>query len=141
MSNLTLSAGGDPARAADAQARPRESRGTKELGRAYRRGRLICACVHVTVSLDGRLGLAPVERRLVRLRFHEPLDDELRTELTRLMRRRGAAARRAVERIDPIEVVVDDPCGEPERVIGHLHPPHVRHGRLHDVEFELKRAR
>lgn len=111
------------------------------LGRAYRGGRLICACVHVTVSLDGRLGLAPDERRLVRVRFHEPLDDDLRTELTRLMRRRGAAARRAVERIDAIEVVVDDPCGEPERIVGHLQPPQVRRGRLRDIEFELKRAR
>ena len=42
------------------------------LGRAYRGGRLVCACVHVTVSLDGRLGLAPDERRLLRVRFHEP---------------------------------------------------------------------
>ena len=56
------------------------------------------------------------------------------------MRRRGAAARRVVERIDAIEVVVDDPRGEPERVIGHLQSPHVRRGRLRDVEFQLRRA-
>jgi hypothetical protein len=97
--------------------------------------------VHVTVSLDGRLGLAPRERRLVRVRFHEPLDDDLRAELSELVRRRGAAARRAVERVDPIEVVVDDPHSERQRIVVHLQPPQVRHGQLRDIEFELKRAR
>jgi hypothetical protein len=113
----------------------------RRLGRAYRAGRLICGCVHVTVSLDGRLGLAPHDRRLVRVRFHEPLDDDLRNELTQLVRRRGAAARRAVERVDPIEVVVDDPHGECQRIVGHLEPPQMRHGQLRAIEFELKRAR
>jgi hypothetical protein len=73
--------------------------------------------------------------------FHEPLDDDLRSELSQLVRRCGAAARRAVERAEPIEVVIDDPHGEPRRVIGHLQRPQVRHGQLADVEFELKRAR
>jgi hypothetical protein len=97
--------------------------------------------VHVIVSLDGRLGLAPRERRLVRVRFHEPLDDDLRSELTQLVRRRGAAARRAVERVDPIEFVLDDPYGERQRIVGHLQPPQVRHGQLRAIEFELRRAR
>jgi hypothetical protein len=109
------------------------------LGRAYREGRLICGCVHVTVSVDGRLGLAPGERRVVRVRFHEALDDDLRSQLARLVRRRGAAARRAVERIDPIEFVVDNPDGVPERIIGQLQSPDVRHGRLGDIEFEVTR--
>jgi hypothetical protein len=110
-------------------------------GRAYRAGRLICGCVHVTVSVDGRLGLALHERRLVRVRFHEPLDDDLRTELTQLVRRRGAAARRAVELVDPIEVIVDDSHGERQRIVGHLQPPQMRHGLLRAIEFELRRAR
>jgi hypothetical protein len=97
--------------------------------------------VHVTVLRDGRLGLAPDERRVVRVRFHEPLDDGLRSELTQLVRRRGAAARRAVERVAPIEVVVDDPYGERQRIVGHLEPPQVRHGQLRAVEFELRRTR
>jgi hypothetical protein len=97
--------------------------------------------VHVTVLRDGRLGLAPRERRVVRVRFHEPLDDDLRTELTQLVRRHGAAARRAVERIDPIEVVVDDPLGERQRIVGHLEPLQVRHGLSRAIEFELRRAR
>jgi hypothetical protein len=95
----------------------------------------------VTVLRDGRLGLAPHERRLMWVRFREPLDDDLRAELTQLVRRRGAAARRAVERVDPIEVVVDDPHGERERIVGHLEPPQIRHGELRAIEFELRRER
>jgi hypothetical protein len=97
--------------------------------------------VHVSVSLDDRLGLAPRERRVVRVRFHEPLDDDLRSELTQLVRRDGAAARRAVERVDPIEVVVDDSHGERQRIVGQLQPPQVRHGLLRDIDFELRRSR
>jgi hypothetical protein len=70
--------------------------------------------------------------------LHEPLDDDLRAELTALVRRRGAAARRAVERVDPIEIVVDDHHSERQRMIGYLQPPQVRHGRMRDIEFELK---
>jgi hypothetical protein len=110
-------------------------------GRAYRAGRLVCGCVNVTVGVDGRLGLAPRERRVVRVCFHEPLDDDLRSELTRLVRRHGAAARRAVERVAPIEVGVDDPHGERQRIVGHLEPPQMRHGLLCAIEFELRRAR
>ena len=76
----------------------------------------------------------------MRVRFHEPVDDDLRAELTQLVRRRGAAARRAVERIDPIEFVVSDPDAEPQCIVGHLQPPQVRHGWLRDIEFELKLA-
>lgn len=111
------------------------------LGRAYRAGRLVCGSVHVTVGLDGRIGLAAHERRLVQVRFHEPIDDDLRTELTELVRRRGAAARRAVDRVDPIEIVVDDPHGEHQRIVGHLQPPQMRHGQLRAIEFELRRPR
>jgi hypothetical protein len=75
------------------------------------------------------------------VRFHEPLDDELRAELTRLVRRRGAAARRVVERASPIEVVVHTPYGERERIVGLLEPPQMRHGQLRAIEFELRRAR
>lgn len=65
------------------------------LGRAYRAGRLVCGWVHVTISVEERLGLTLQERRRVRLRFHEPLDDGLRSELAQLMRRRGRSACRA----------------------------------------------
>jgi hypothetical protein len=109
------------------------------LGRAYRSGRLVCGWVQVTISDDERLGLTEQERRLVRVRFHEPLDDGLRFELTQLQRRRGQAARRAAERIDPIEVVVDDPHGERRRIVGRVEPPQVHHGLLRDIEFALRR--
>jgi hypothetical protein len=141
MSNLTLIAGSDPARTVDMRACPRVGRGAGELARAYRAGRLVCACVHVTVRLDNRLGLAPYERRVLRVSFQEPLDDGLRAELAQLVRRRGAAACRVAERIDPIEFVVDDRDGNHVRVVGRLQPPQAHHGSLRDIEFELKRAR
>lgn len=91
----------------------------------------------MSIGLDERLGLTPRERRTVRVRFHEPVDDELRTDLTELACRRGTASTRAADRIDPIEVVVDDPCGEQERMIGGLRPPQRRHGQLREIEFGL----
>ena len=113
------------------------STGRWRIARAYRAGRLVCGCVHVTISLDDRLGLTRRERRVVRVRFHEPVDDDLRSELTELARRRGTASQRAAERIAPIELVVDDPCGEHHRVTGGLQPPHRRHGELREIEFGL----
>jgi hypothetical protein len=93
--------------------------------------------VHVTVSLDGRLGLTPHERRLMRVRFNEPLDDGLRAELAQLVRRRGAAARRAAESFHEIAIALDDPDSERVRFVGRLQPPQVRHGQLSDIEFGL----
>jgi len=111
------------------------SAGHWRLGRACRAGRLVCGCVHVTVSLDERLGLTQRERRMVRVRFHEPVDEVLRTELTELARRPGPASHRVAERITPIELVVDDPQSEHERIVGSLQPPHRRHGLLREIEF------
>jgi len=111
----------------------------RALGRAYRAGRMVCGWVQVTIGEDERLGLTEQERRLVRLRFHEPLDDGLRSELAQLIARGGAAARRTAERVDPIEVVVDDPQGGHERILGRVEPPQVRHGRLRDIEFALRK--
>jgi hypothetical protein len=112
--------------------------GRWHVGRAYRSGRLVCACVHVTVGVDERLGLTQRERRLVRrVRFHEPVDDDFRAELSELARRRGTASRRAAERIAPIEVVVDDPQSEHKRMVGSLQPPQRRHGQLGEIEFGL----
>ncbi len=116
----------------------RSSTGRWHLGRAYRAGRLVCGCVHVTISHDERIGLTQRERRMVRVRFHEPVDDDLRIELTELARRRGTASDRAAERIAPIELVVDDPCSEHQRMIGRLQPPQARNGQLCDIEFGLR---
>jgi hypothetical protein len=136
VSNLALIAESDPARAVYIEDRP-QVRARAKLGRAYRSGRLVCGCVQVTVSLDVRLGLTRQERRLVGVRFHEPLDDSLRAELVLLLRRRGSAACRVAERIDPIELVVDDRHGDPVRVVGRLEPAQVRHGQIRDIEFGL----
>lgn len=75
----------------------------------------------------------------MRVRFSEPVADELRSELSELARRRGSAGERAAERIAPIEVVIDDPAGEHERMTGRLRAAHTRHGRLRDIEFSLRR--
>lgn len=105
------------------------------VGRAYRAGRLVCGCVHVAIRLDDRLGLTRRERRMVRVRFCEPIADDLRAELGELTRRRGTDSQRAAERIAPIELVVDDPAGEHERITGQLRPPHRHHGHLREIEF------
>ena len=104
-------------------------------GRAYRGGRLVCGCVQVAIRVDDRLGLTRRERRTVRVRFCEPVADDLRSELANLARRRGPASERAAERMDPIELVIDDPASEWERITGRLAPPHQRHGRLPEIEF------
>ncbi|MGH2944152.1 MAG: hypothetical protein ACRDLN_15405 [Solirubrobacteraceae bacterium] len=107
-------------------------------GQAYRDGSLICGRVRVTFGRDDRLGLAPRERRNVVARFEDHLHPELRSELIELARRRGAAARRAAERIEPIVLLVGDPRHGRERIVGRLLPPQVRRGDLRDVEFGLR---
>jgi hypothetical protein len=107
-------------------------------GQAYRGGSLICGRVRVTFGRDDRLGLAPRERRNVVARFEDCLHPALRLELIELARRRGAAARRAAERIEPIVILVGDPRYDRERIVGRLVPPQVRRGDLRDVEFGLR---
>jgi hypothetical protein len=121
----------------DAEAKP-DARYWR-VGRAYRAGRLVCGCVHVSIRLHDRLGLTGRERCMVRVRFCEPLADDLRAELGELAHRRGTASERAAERIAPIELVIDDPAGERERITGRLRPPHRHHGRLRDIEFGFGR--
>jgi hypothetical protein len=54
------------------------SAGHWRIGRAYRAGRRVCGCVHVTVRLDEHPGLTQPERRMIRVGFREPVDDDLR---------------------------------------------------------------
>jgi hypothetical protein len=108
-------------------------------GRAYRDGRLVCWRVHVTIGRDdARLGLAPHERRYVTASFRERVDSALHAELLALVRRRGAAARRVAERLEPIEILVDDPRRGLRRMIGRLQPPQLRGGDLRAIEFGLR---
>jgi hypothetical protein len=108
-------------------------------GRAYRDGRLVCWRMHVTIGRhEARLGLAAHERRYVTARFRERLDSALRDELVALARRRGAAARRLADRMEPIVIVVDDPRDGRRRVVGRLEPPQVRAGHLADIEFAVR---
>lgn len=72
------------------------------------------------------------------MRFVEPLHPALRMELTELVRRRGSAARRAAERMQPIELVFGTPGGDLDRISGWLEPPCRRRGGLHEIEFSLR---
>jgi hypothetical protein len=107
--------------------------------RAYRGGGLVCGRVEVTIEDDDdRVGLARHERRYVEARFLERLDPELRDELAELVRRRGMAARRAAEHLEPIEIVVDDPRRGRQRLAGRLEPPRLRVGELREIGFGLR---
>jgi hypothetical protein len=107
---------------------------------ACRDGEVICSRVELSVTADTRLGLAPRERRQIAARFVEHLHPTLRTELSELVRRRGAAARRLAGRMDPIELVFDESDGSLQRIIGWIQPPQVRHGRIREIEFGLRES-
>ncbi|MGH2941446.1 MAG: hypothetical protein ACRDLN_01535 [Solirubrobacteraceae bacterium] len=109
-----------------------------EWGQAYRDGSLVCRRVRVTFGRDDRLGLAPRERRTVIARFEDRMHPLLRAELAELARRRGAAARRAAERMEPIVLMVGDPRDGRERIIGRIVPSPTRRGDLREVEFGLR---
>jgi hypothetical protein len=108
--------------------------------RVYRDGRLVCGRVHVIVDHDVRIGLAPRERRRrsIRAAFLERVDPTLRDELAAVARRHGAAARRAADRMDPIEVVIEDPHRGRQRIVGRVEPPQERRGDLDEVEFTVR---
>jgi hypothetical protein len=113
------------------------------VGQAYRDGSLVCGRVHVTLGrCDDRLRLAPRERRSVVARFEDRLHPTLRSELAELASRRGAAARRAAERIGPIVLMVGDPQHGRERIVGRLEPPQRRRIDLRidlrDIEFRVR---
>ena len=107
---------------------------------ACRDSAVICGRVELTVAADARLGLTPRERRSFTLRFLDGLQPGLRAELTKLVSRRGAAARRAAERMQPIEIVFDDPLRGLQRIIGSIQPPQRRNGDLRDIQFGLREA-
>jgi hypothetical protein len=110
-------------------------------GRAYRDGTLVCGRVNVIVDHDVRVGLAPRERRrrFIRAAFTERVDPALRAELVAVARHRGAAARRAADRMEPIEVVFDN---KEQRLIASVQPPQLgRGGELREVEFGLRELR
>src|SRR4051794_25774986 len=94
-------------------------------GHACRDGEVVCGRVELAVRADTRLGLAPRERRCLVARFREHLHPALRADLAELVRRRGAIARRAAERMQPIEIVFDDPRLGVQRITGWIQPPQL----------------
>lgn len=108
---------------------------------ACRDSAVVCGRVELTIAADSRLGLTPRDRRSYTVRFLDVLEPGLRAELTTLVSRRGAAARRAAERMAPIEIVFDDPLRGLQRISGSVQPPHRRDGAdLRDVHFGLRAA-
>ena len=108
-------------------------------GRAYRGETLMCGQVHVTIGRNGdRLDLAQHERRSVTAQFVDGLDPTLRAELAALVRRRGIAARRVAEALDPIELVLVDPRHGRQCMVGRLEPPQVRRRELREIEFAVR---
>ena len=107
---------------------------------ACRHSAVVCGYVELIATTDSRLGLTARERRSFTVRFVDRLDAGLRAELTELVRRRGAAARRAAERMQPIEVVFDDPLRGLQRITGWVQPPQRRTGDLRDIQFGLRAA-
>ncbi len=85
---------------------------------ACRDDEVVCGRVELTVGADTRLGLTARERRRLTVQFLDRLEPRLRAELTELVHRRGAAARRAAERMNPIEIVFDDPLRGLQRITG-----------------------
>jgi hypothetical protein len=60
--------------------------------------------------------------------------------LAELVRRRGVVARRAAERMRPIELVFDDPFLGRQWILGCVEPPQLRHGELHEITFDISAA-
>jgi hypothetical protein len=127
-----------PGRQVRATADRPPTEGRYRWARAYRNGELVCGRVELTVTADLRLGLAPHERRRFTTRFQERLHPALHVELNELVRRRGAAATRAAERMQPVEIVFDDPRRGHQRIAGAVQPPQRRRGELYEIEFDLR---
>jgi hypothetical protein len=136
--DLTFITASDPA-GAPAKEGARELTGRRACSAyACRHDEVVCGRVELTVDADTRLGLTAREGHGVTVRFLDRLEPALRAELAELVRRRGAAARRAAERMDPIEIVFDDPRLGLQRISGWIQPPQRRNSDLHDIQFGLR---
>jgi hypothetical protein len=59
-------------------------------------------------------------------------------ELEQLVPRRGAGAARIGDRIQSIELVIDDPQRDSQRLVGRLEPPQWRRWELSENEFVIR---
>lgn len=113
---------------------------TYHCARVYQGGEIVAPRARVTIGRDmRRLGLTASERAFVALTFTEGCTGRLHRQLRKLVDRRGAAAARIAESLDPIVVVVSDPHHGELTVEGRLQPPEIRvEYDLHDVEFKVR---
>jgi hypothetical protein len=138
VSSLAFIASSDPAAGTDEDGCHQLAGRRSCSAHACRDSEVVCGRVEITVSADTRLRLTARERRFLTVRFLDRLEPVLRAELTELVRRRGAVARRAAERMETIELVFDDPLAGPQRITGWIQPPQRRNGELKDVRFGLR---
>lgn len=113
---------------------------TYQEGQIYRNGKLVCSRARVTIGDHYRsLGLAARERCFVTVAFREGTEVHLRGELSKLIKQRGAAAKRTAERLEPIVVVVqDNELGE-RRIEGVVRPLTTRPvGDLANIDFPVR---
>jgi hypothetical protein len=93
-------------------------------GRAFRRRELVCGRVELTVVRDeDRLGLAVRERSYVVARFIDELHPELRNELRKLVRGRGARAKRIADALEPVELLFTGSDGAERSISGRIEAP------------------
>jgi hypothetical protein len=138
VSKLTFIAGSDPAGVVDPEGRHPLIGRCCYWAHAGRDSEVVCSRVELTVRADTRLGLTRRERRVLTVRFIEGLEPVLHAQLTELVRRHGAVAQRAAERMEPIEIVFDDPLRGLQRITGCVQPPQQRNGDLPDIQFGLR---
>jgi hypothetical protein len=124
----------------DARTRLCLTEGRHRWAHACRDGEVVCGRVELTLATDTRLGLTARERRRLAARFVEHLHPLLRAELDELVHRRGAACRRAAERIEPIELVFDDPHRGLQRIVAQIQSPQTHRSDVHDVTFDLRES-
>jgi hypothetical protein len=118
--------------------RPSSTDGRHRWAHACRDGEVVCGHVELTVRTDTRLGLTAGERRRLAARFVESLHPLLQDELEELVHRRGAACCRVAERIEPIELVFEDPHRGLQRITARIQPPQTRRSELHEITFDLR---
>lgn len=104
----------------------------------YRHGRIVCGGARVTFRQSRRLGLTSTERRSVRIVFASGISGELYRELAEMTQRRGAAATRYADRIEPVTIVVEDPQDGRVELRGRIKPPTVAPAPdVQHVEFPI----
>lgn len=100
----------------------------------HRHGRVLCTRARVKIRAARRLDS---EDSYVQVVFADGVASELHHELAEMIGRRGAAAARYAERIEPVTIIVEAPQGRVE-LRGRIKPPSVAQTPdLHHAVFSI----